>query len=420
VSQNYKYTDVLVELLPWSSMYLKFLGHFDYSSLGRRELPIEEKIASAELMESARYYQATQPHDKVYAMYGLLQERHIPLAKPDYSQPVSEVFCDLARAIIESSKSLEILYQVHGCGPTADLPSWVPDWSGSTHPGRAPIGNCMGESYEEVFTFERGGKYLRVKGIKVDVISSRTENHPLRRTAENELIVPDPFWHSMLQKYGNDHGGIIRSLWNVKVYSEFCSFAVTDALSPEDSEPMDAFSQTLHYYNRQYGKDGMVIPYGNSERTRRWTQAITSSPPHPFSENLDEGENSESPDWLRGIVRQVQNEEVLRPIRYTREFQALKSVLQDAESIMEHDRIMRFNRHQVLFRTKANRLGMAPFSIQTGDEIVLVLGLRTPIVVRRQGHHYQLRAPAYVHGIMDGEALREGPGNNNFDDFIFV
>ena len=148
VSQKYKYADVLVELLPWFSMHLKFLGNFNYSSLGRRELPIEEKIASAELMESARYFQETKPHDKVYAMYGLLQERHIPLAKPDYYQTVSEVFCDLARAIIESSNSLEILYQVHGCGSTTDLPSWVPDWSGSTHPGRAPIGNCMGELYE--------------------------------------------------------------------------------------------------------------------------------------------------------------------------------------------------------------------------------------------------------------------------------
>jgi hypothetical protein len=420
VLQKYKYTDSLVEMLPWFSTHLIFLGHFDYGSLGRYEPQLEEKVMLTELMESARYKQATEPHDKVYAMYGLLQARAVPLAPPDYSQPVSTAFCDLTRSIIESSKALEILYQVNGCGRTPNLPSWVPDWSGSSHPGRAPIGNCTRNFSQELFCFEHGGRHLRVKGISIDIIGSRTANHPLRRSAQEELTVPDPFWHDMLQRHGNEFGDTIRSLWNMRVYEEFCVFALQDALSSENQDLVKAFSHTMHCYKRQYGDDGKVVPYDDPKRTRRWSQVITQSPLVSFSDETERGESSRSTHWTTGTVRLVDEEEALRPLRHTKEYQALKALSQDAESIMEHDPIMRFNRYQVLFRTKSGRLGMAPFSIRAMDEIVLVLGLRTPMVVRRQGDYCRLIAPAYVYGIMDGEAWPERPEDTSFEDFIFV
>jgi hypothetical protein len=56
-----------------------------------------------------------------------------------------------------------------------------------------------------------------------------------------------------------------------------------------------------------------------------------------------------------------------------------------------------------MFRTKSgNHLGMAPYTIQIGDQIALFAGVNCPMVIRPQGEHFRLIAPAYVHGIIYG------------------
>ncbi|OCL09415.1 hypothetical protein AOQ84DRAFT_257225, partial [Glonium stellatum] len=65
-----------------------------------------------------------------------------------------------------------------------------------------------------------------------------------------------------------------------------------------------------------------------------------------------------------------------------------------------------------MFRSKSDLLGMGPKSTQEGDEVWVLLGAKVPFVLRpvnggKASRRYRLIGEAYVHGYMDGEALRE-------------
>jgi hypothetical protein len=69
-----------------------------------------------------------------------------------------------------------------------------------------------------------------------------------------------------------------------------------------------------------------------------------------------------------------------------------------------------------LFATGKGYLGLGPAAILTGDIIAVILGLDTPLVLRRSGvDGYQIVGEAYVHGIMDGEAMKGSPSTQKFN-----
>jgi hypothetical protein len=72
---------------------------------------------------------ATDPRDKVFALFGIVNGAHDKTpAHPDYSRTVEEVYTSVARFLVGDYHSLQILSAVqHGYTPCS-LPSWVPDW----------------------------------------------------------------------------------------------------------------------------------------------------------------------------------------------------------------------------------------------------------------------------------------------------
>lgn len=57
---------------------------------------------------------------------------------------------------------------------------------------------------------------------------------------------------------------------------------------------------------------------------------------------------------------------------------------------------------------KRQYMGVAPDIAEPGDKICIVPGSCAPFVVRPKGEHFQLIGECYVHGIMDGEAMKMG------------
>lgn len=58
------------------------------------------------------------------------------------------------------------------------------------------------------------------------------------------------------------------------------------------------------------------------------------------------------------------------------------------------------------FVTESGRVGIGPRCMQPGDIVVVLRGGRTPFILRKKGDGYWLLGTAYVHGIMDGEAVQ--------------
>jgi hypothetical protein len=58
------------------------------------------------------------------------------------------------------------------------------------------------------------------------------------------------------------------------------------------------------------------------------------------------------------------------------------------------------------FATTTGSMGLGPGSMQAGDLVVVLRGGSLPFILREFDGDYQLIGPAYVHGIMDGEAVQ--------------
>ncbi|KAL9608367.1 MAG: hypothetical protein Q9167_006796 [Letrouitia subvulpina] len=70
-------------------------------------------------------------------------------------------------------------------------------------------------------------------------------------------------------------------------------------------------------------------------------------------------------------------------------------------------RIERHVAHRRMIRTRRGYLGLAPALTEMGDNVALLKGCSTPVIVRPDGLTWKFIGNAYVHGIMNGEAFDE-------------
>ncbi len=61
--------------------------------------------------------------------------------------------------------------------------------------------------------------------------------------------------------------------------------------------------------------------------------------------------------------------------------------------------------HRKFFTTAKGLIGLGPRSICTGDIICIMSGGRVPYVLREEKNHHRLIGEAYVHGLMEGQAV---------------
>ncbi|OCK87839.1 uncharacterized protein K441DRAFT_592399 [Cenococcum geophilum 1.58] len=62
--------------------------------------------------------------------------------------------------------------------------------------------------------------------------------------------------------------------------------------------------------------------------------------------------------------------------------------------------------HRLLDTTKGY-LGIAPAAAEVGDRVCIFLGGRVLyVIISRENGHYEFTGECYVHGVMDGEAVK--------------
>jgi len=119
---------------------------------------------------------ATDPRDKIFALYWIFFAHSINLPPPDYSKSVEKVYTEIAAAIIKRKRSLLILSLVNNNQRLPSLPSWVPDWSAPSpaSPLLPPEGARFFATREPQFS--EGDRLLHVFGKVFGRISSRSES----------------------------------------------------------------------------------------------------------------------------------------------------------------------------------------------------------------------------------------------------
>jgi hypothetical protein len=89
-----------------------------------------------ETLANYRYFHATDPRDKIYALQGLATGLAVDELLPDYSLDFQDVYVQAAKYFILKQASFDCLGFCKFSLRDTNLPSWVPDWSnpGISHP----------------------------------------------------------------------------------------------------------------------------------------------------------------------------------------------------------------------------------------------------------------------------------------------
>ena len=86
---------------------------------------------SLDLLLELQGLQATDPRDKIYGLLGLLSSKPGICPSPDYTRPVEDLFCELAKDMLLTIGNMTVAHYAAtklAAKSTLKLPSWVPEW----------------------------------------------------------------------------------------------------------------------------------------------------------------------------------------------------------------------------------------------------------------------------------------------------
>jgi len=327
-----------------------------------------------ELLLSHKSKKSTDPKDKVYALVGISSSRHT-FGKIDYSLSMREIYTHNARHIISTSQKLDVICVKQHDIDQFSLPSWVTDWtrpptlSGAVVIGlhhQVPPFTASGTTPAS-FQFLHNGYVLRTKGIVLDTI--RTVGMPYKKRGPPSEVVP------LLE--------VFHDWWNTFV----ASFSNSLSSQVRFARAISCGSWSFSSEDEYAGK--LEAIFALSDQLLSDSDMLRLDPP------------SRSSTMASSVASLVEEDEVGVEDVEEGEKERLSAVL-EAGLMMNQRR---------LFLSRSGFVGLAPWTAANGDIVCVLLGCRSPVVLRREKGHYVLIGEVYIDEYMNGEAmvgLRDG------------
>ncbi|KAK4195558.1 heterokaryon incompatibility protein-domain-containing protein, partial [Triangularia verruculosa] len=417
------------------------------------------KIDFENLIYDTWVFSATDPRDKVYGMFGLMKTALKSKMTVDYTSPVEVVYAMTTKHMIEHYSSLRIL----SCVQDASIrrikpsPSWIPDFS-------LPYFNMM---CSNGFFHTAGRQHtipqilpssswdrLKLKGHLFDTI---VETGNDRTSHVNSSVLLDPSWFElcMLLSQPYQHTGEPRTevLWRT-----LCANQTSDSVVPALADFGALFKELL---------SAMVMVRAEIEseahaEAEAEQEAGSGMGPAPdcctgFMDSLNRAREK----WTLAEFDTLGRDEILqhlckRPrflssdrhgwLMYTLAKLHILALTEDNPSTPSWEELEQFYHNPTyvmrrkrdneivlvrqdderfsasfqkrygkrkLFFTEKGYLGLGPASAKAGDVVAILPGAEGPFILRH-GHPesdeeeervMSLVGQAYVHGIMNGEAV---------------
>jgi hypothetical protein len=372
----------------------------------RKRYQAGQELTLPELLNLTRYHYSSDGRDKIFAIFSILpeHERSHKLLQPDYSLSLAEVYTKAAEYILERYQNLDILSVCHGIPPTYKwainnprvskkpvFRSWVPNWTSDSGlpmaPGifspKQPALFKAGESlcYFRIDTKDQL-RMLIVKGIIIDRIGPVVHMSP--DFYSKKFVMPGFENEESVQRYASQRYASQRYASQRYASQKYAS----PTIYPTDQTLDEVFWRTM--------------------LTDRW-----------ISEN---GEVSRLSIDSNGIPNNILSG-----------WRSLESI---AKRRLQNDLLC-----MECSISAEGRSLMVPWDAEAGDIIVILSGGKVPYALRKdeglEEEYYQLvgewyvisslvlhsltfanRSPSYVHGMMDGEALRGS--EQKFQEFHLI
>ncbi|KIW02607.1 uncharacterized protein PV09_06055 [Verruconis gallopava] len=330
---------------------------FWYNAYIMRSRHHQSTISAASMLLQGQNFVASDPLDKVYALLGTRPLRKWESSlQPDYKRSRQSLYWEIAkRCLVEDKDPFLLSCAQHNRGVNLeDFPSWIPQWDQERV--RVPIAmqkaGWNASSDSALFAEIQGNDaILELQGVVLDTILSEYELDPdvLFNENEHSSVLGNPTDHSLLK------------LWREQRDLVF-------SLYPSTKQLAKAFASTfvLGYrinYDEEY-RERLMADF--SAHVIRLVQ-LCAQDSRQYAEMADEAPNG---DW--------------------------KNYLHEAHSM---------SYRRAFIRTTKGYMGLVPNATQVGDSVCIIFGCKVPYILRKINGHHFLVGDAYIHDVMDGQAM---------------
>ncbi|KAF2685248.1 hypothetical protein K458DRAFT_450180 [Lentithecium fluviatile CBS 122367] len=326
--------------------------------------------------------------------------------RPDYKLSEAEVFMRACRGIIEESGSLNLLALAGHSYPNVvdGLPSWAPDFAPAHPPSiHQPLFqhdalktlNASKTSHDQSSTHFFEGTKLHVAAIKIGEIlrvgnswTETTRKKLFVETAEMLRHVSPIYPHRNTQSR-------TEAFWRTLVLDQDLSSR------PASADLGRSFRAFFSLF--LFGRLVDLLQFGLTvKEVLRLLTAVddiarSEDPPATFFPDLAEMHMRLVHTGFASAPRDSGWTRTSKLDKYMDDWQA---AARGFETVAFHT--MQFRRP---FVTERGHVGCGPQDIREGDGVWIVAGCPSPLVLRRDGEAWRVVGEAYVHGVMDGEAV---------------
>jgi len=315
-----------------------------------------------ELLYWARDGYSTDPRDKIYGLLGFACDgKNIDV---NYSRPTLDIYRSYTMSAIAESKSLDVLSTVedHAWTSESNLPSWVTDWSAHIRgfillTPFSWMRFAASPNTQAELRLSEDKNVLLVEGKRFDTVK-----------AVGRAMSPLLFRRKFVRK--SERAQTFASKTLMWKWRQWEALAFSLKSYPTGESPEEAYCRTL---TADYQFDPQTAPDGLPRLYRTWRDIWS----YGFREkDADQTSREEQEDAMYAAL-------------YKRRVAA----------------VCQFRR---LIITKKGYIGLGPFSSKPGDRVCILIGGKTPFVLRKaENGHHRLVGDAYVHGLMSGEGMKD-------------
>ncbi|KAF4631737.1 hypothetical protein G7Y89_g6397 [Cudoniella acicularis] len=320
------------------------------------------------LLQSTRHLQASDPRDKVFAILSHPAAKFLSsegtAILPDYSKRTVDIYKAAAVKILRSPSGLALL-SVAGTdmddGRFENLPSWVPNWYTQRH-----LSTLGGE----------GSEFSASVGADPEISLSIRQTSLLARGVLFQQCSYIPANPQLIE----ESFMLLESLSQI------------EEVSPKDHlvrRPWDKISTRKDYSATYHDGHSSLRAYGLTLAVGGRTVYDHKADDQVYVDFLQYWHPICDPKRRAAVERRIKNL-TGKPGNPRRFYETMTRVCAG----------------RTFFLTQKGYYGLGPWGMREGDMVCVLFGAAVPFIIRPQDGPWKLVGEAYVHGIMDGEAIK--------------
>lgn len=375
---------------PMAVTYLAFVTK-EHSSHSEKEQ--DSPLRLQQLLKATCNRETTQPHDKVFALLGLTDDRTSQALILDYNQPCEVTYQKAMVYVLESEPSLDFLVQAMN-RRRRPVPSWCVDFS---HPNWNRYTDKLQWFLVSDIDGKSGASGTLAKSTISHNLGDGTLEVSISRLGQIRHVTVSRCGAAGLTKGNHDRDGyeVLPVDEQARIMLDMAGYVLL-ALMAFTSAAKEAWAF-------RFGRTAALQRIGSGEVFEVMNQGI------PLEKCVMRIESIQQHDYsaLEKFAQIVNDFRAASAV----EWSGFGTAVSDSEEFREWGLMTYFSIglelvDKSLFTTDAGYLGSAPTAVSAimeGDLLCIIHGCRLPAVLRPEGRAYRVVTFSYVSDVMHGE-----------------